>query len=146
MTNNTISTLQLDVTITEPVVNNTMKQAWIIRYEAAERFNCKVSEISMSECLKQAHAANTLPVPAANWEVCEALSDMFHVSSGYCIAAIAVLLVVFICISAMGIKPHAALCHISYFLCGYSLVALILSFVFGGYSAKPLSHYEHYAG
>ena len=33
-----------------------MRRAWEIRREAAAKFNCRVTEISMSECLKMAWA------------------------------------------------------------------------------------------
>jgi len=45
---------------------NAMKRAWEIRREAATKFNCKVTEISMSECLKLAWAEikNTVKIAA----------------------------------------------------------------------------------
>jgi hypothetical protein len=39
-----------------------MARALKIRKEAATTWNCKVSEICLSCCLKQAHAENTMPV------------------------------------------------------------------------------------
>lgn len=40
---------------------NAMKRAWEIRKEAAKRWNCTVSEIVFSECLKMAYAGQSVP-------------------------------------------------------------------------------------
>lgn len=56
---------------------NAMTRAWEIRREAAKRWNCRVNEIVFSECLKMAHAGQSVPQAISQLEKIQQAVERF---------------------------------------------------------------------